>query len=208
MPGPMPKPCPLIPVAIVRPGSAATRSITGTTSGIVSIIPAQAALSLGRLTGSMKDKAARGEEFLPEDREFHLLLMQTTGNDLAVQLTGAFWDVHAIAAHALEPVQEPVPELTTTAHAHIKIVEALEQGDAALLQMAIEEHYQPIRDRIKEISQRHACHEWQQDRAEHHQEGNEQGQRNAPEKGLPLEAGAVDGCRHGAFLFGTTEHQR
>ena len=47
-PGPMPKPCPHMPVAITKPGSDATRSITGTTSGMVSIIPAQAALSLGR----------------------------------------------------------------------------------------------------------------------------------------------------------------
>jgi DNA-binding FadR family transcriptional regulator len=111
---------------------------------IIDKLTPQAALTMGRLTGLMKEKAARGEEFLPEDREFHLLLMQTTGNDLAVQLTGAFWDVHAIAARALEPVHD----LTTTAQAHVKIVEAIEQGDAALLRTAIDEHYQPIRDRI------------------------------------------------------------
>ena len=39
--GPMPNPCPLMPVARVSPGSAATTSTTGTASGITSIIPAQ-----------------------------------------------------------------------------------------------------------------------------------------------------------------------
>ena len=48
IPGPMPKPCPLIPVAITRPGIAAAWSITGTISGIVSIIPAQTVRSFGR----------------------------------------------------------------------------------------------------------------------------------------------------------------
>ena len=111
---------------------------------IVDRLTPQAALTLSRLTGRMKEKAARDEEFPAEDREFHLLLMQTTGNDLAVQLTGAFWDVHAIAAGALEPVED----LPTTADAHVRILEAIEQGDTALLRTAIEEHYRPIRARM------------------------------------------------------------
>ena len=43
--GPIPNPCPDMPVPMVRPGKPGARSTTGTRSGIVSIIPAQTALS-------------------------------------------------------------------------------------------------------------------------------------------------------------------
>lgn len=100
--------------------------------------------SMRQLTHTMHEKAARGEEFLAEDREFHLLLMQTTGNALAVQLTGAFWDVHAIALGAL-PGSTDLPQ---TADAHVAVLDAIGASDSDRLRTAIVSHYAPIRDRM------------------------------------------------------------
>ncbi|OEV11715.1 GntR family transcriptional regulator [Streptomyces nanshensis] len=100
--------------------------------------------SLRRLTATMHEKAARGEEFLAEDREFHLLLMRATGNALAVQLTGAFWDVHAIALRAVPGSTD----LAQTAAGHVAVVDAIAAGDSALLRRAIVAHYAPIRERL------------------------------------------------------------
>ncbi len=96
------------------------------------------------LTSAMHDKAAREEDFATEDRAFHLLLMETTGISLAVQLTGAFWDVHAIASSSLTGRTD----LATTADAHTAIVDALEGRDAAALRAAVVRHYDPIRERM------------------------------------------------------------
>ncbi|MGV9800307.1 FadR/GntR family transcriptional regulator [Mycobacterium sp. NPDC003449] len=103
----------------------------------------QAALSMRRLTEAMAEKAARGQEFAAEDRGFHLLLMQTTGS-LAVGMTGAFWDVHALATQSLGPPDD----LPGTVQAHVAILDAIESGDAERLRTAIRAHYVPIRERM------------------------------------------------------------
>ena len=82
--------------------------------------------------------------FPPEDRAFHLLLMETTGNSLAVDLTGAFWDVHALAARSLGPAND----LQATVDAHVAILDAIENGDPELLRAAIRAHYIPVRERM------------------------------------------------------------
>jgi DNA-binding FadR family transcriptional regulator len=104
----------------------------------------QAALTMRRLTATMAEKAARGEEFPDEDRAFHLLLMETTCNSLAVDLTGAFWDVHALASRSLGPAKD----LKATVDAHVAILDAIEKGDPELLRDAIRAHYAPVRERM------------------------------------------------------------
>ncbi|MDV3124165.1 FadR family transcriptional regulator [Mycobacterium sp. 21AC1] len=103
----------------------------------------QAALSMRRLTEAMAEKAARGEEFPAEDREFHLLLMETSGA-LAVGMTGAFWDVHALASRSLGPPDD----LQETVDGHVAILDAIEMGDADQLRKAISAHYAPVRERM------------------------------------------------------------
>lgn len=99
---------------------------------------------LRTLADEMAAHAAKGEGFLAEDRAFHLILMQPTGNELAVQLTGAFWDVHSIISTGLAPVTD----LESTARAHVAIVEAVASRDTATLRAAIVRHYDPIRARL------------------------------------------------------------
>jgi DNA-binding FadR family transcriptional regulator len=99
---------------------------------------------LRELTVEMKEMAERDEEFTAADREFHLLLVQSTGNSLAVQLTGAFWDVHAIATSTLPGHTD----LRATADAHVTILDAISAGDPKALRDAIVHHYDPIRERM------------------------------------------------------------
>lgn len=98
---------------------------------------------LRRITDAMAAKADVGEEFSAEDREFHMLLMQASG-PLAIDMTGAFWDVHALAYRSLGPLED----LKSTVAAHVAILDAIEDGAAERLRAAIRAHYAPIRERM------------------------------------------------------------
>lgn len=100
------------------------------------------------LGAAMRAKEEAGEEFRAEDREFHLVLLGAAGNSLAVQLTGAFWDVHAIALEALPPAPAGAPGDLTTAQAHEAIVAALQARDADRLVARVRDHYLPVRARL------------------------------------------------------------
>ncbi|WP_300682869.1 FadR/GntR family transcriptional regulator [Nocardioides sp.] len=105
---------------------------------------------LQELAGGMLAKAQRGEEFIEIDRAFHLALMEPLANSLLLQLTGAFWDVHAIVAPGLPTRAD---NLLLTARLHQNIAERVAVGDATGLREAIAAHYQPIRSTISsEIS--------------------------------------------------------
>lgn len=104
----------------------------------------QSLLTLRRLTATMKENAGRGDEFTAEDRSFHLMLMEASGNALAVQLTGAFWDVHAIATNQLGEQGD----LVRSADAHGAILDAIESGDVEAVREAIRAHYGPVRQRM------------------------------------------------------------
>lgn len=100
-----------------------------------------------RLAEEMMANAKQGKEFLEQDRAFHLILIEPTGNQLAVQLTGAFWDIHSIVSIGLSPISD----LEQTAQAHLDIVDAAASRDVAALQHAITRHYDPIRARLPQL---------------------------------------------------------
>ncbi|MEO7236447.1 MAG: GntR family transcriptional regulator [Lapillicoccus sp.] len=106
---------------------------------------------LEAVVSRMDRRAKAGEQFFAEDREFHLLLVQPAVNDLVVQLTGAFWDIHSIVAPRRDPGRA---ELRRTAQAHSAIVEAAVTGDVLQLTNAIRMHYEPIRARIRQVLER------------------------------------------------------
>ncbi|MFB9718296.1 FadR/GntR family transcriptional regulator [Planobispora longispora] len=99
------------------------------------------------LAEQMAECAARGESFIEQDREFHLLLMEPLGNELLTQLTAAFWDVHAIVAPSLDTTPESVRE---TVEAHRAIARAVMARDVAAFVRAVEAHYAPVRDNLRE----------------------------------------------------------
>ncbi len=112
---------------------------------IVTRLTPQSALGLRRLTDAMRDHASRDEDLSADDRAFHLLLTETTGNALAVQLTGAFWEIYAISAAAIGTTSD---DPLDTAASHAAIVDAIEAGDVDALRRSIIEHYDPIRRRL------------------------------------------------------------
>lgn len=103
------------------------------------------------LTDRMVARAAAGEEFFEEDRDFHMVLVEPLGNDLVTQLTGAFWDIHARVA---APRWASDQVLVDSAANHKAIVAAIAAGDIELVRQAIRIHYGPIRNRVAELTGR------------------------------------------------------
>lgn len=101
---------------------------------------------LSALAEAMHDLAERGKPYIEEDREFHLLLLRPLGNELVVQLTGAFWEVQSRVAPTLAVTEQ---DWLRTADAHTEIVAATAAGDLDRLHAAIEEHYAPVKDHIR-----------------------------------------------------------
>jgi DNA-binding FadR family transcriptional regulator len=102
--------------------------------------------SLSDLVEQMRERAEAGKTFVDQDRAFHLLLMEPIGSQLVSQLTGAFWDVHAMVAPLLEPTDE---DTRTTVDAHAAIVDAAAAGDVPAFVEAIAAHYRPVRSQLE-----------------------------------------------------------
>ncbi|SDQ33816.1 DNA-binding transcriptional regulator, FadR family [Thermostaphylospora chromogena] len=119
----------------------------GLAASIVSAFDDDLRSELSRLADQMDERAKAGEPFIEQDREFHLLLMKPLGNELIIQLTAAFWDVHAIVAPTLHTTPESVRE---TVAAHHAIVEAAAAGDRERFIAAVEAHYAPVRRHLRE----------------------------------------------------------
>ncbi|KNX38166.1 FadR/GntR family transcriptional regulator [Luteipulveratus halotolerans] len=105
---------------------------------------------LSALAHSMRDLAEQGKPYIEQDREFHLLLLEPLGNELVVQLTGAFWEVQSRVAPSLAVTEE---SWLRTANAHIEIVSATAARDLDRLHAAIEEHYAPVKEHIRLLAQ-------------------------------------------------------
>ncbi|MBO1754544.1 FadR/GntR family transcriptional regulator [Allobranchiibius sp. CTAmp26] len=103
---------------------------------------------LGDLARQMKTLAKEGKPYIEQDRQFHLLLLEPLGNHLVVQLTGAFWEVQARVAPSLDVAPA---DWLRTANAHVEIVDSAAAGDLERLRNAIEEHYAPIRNHIRNL---------------------------------------------------------
>ncbi|GGB44250.1 transcriptional regulator [Flexivirga endophytica] len=104
---------------------------------------------LADLAQQMCDLADRGKPYVEQDRAFHLLLLQPIGNELVVQLTGAFWEVQSRVATTLDVSDR---NWQRTAHAHVEIVDAAAAHDLDRLQLAIEEHYAPVKEQIRTLA--------------------------------------------------------
>jgi DNA-binding FadR family transcriptional regulator len=119
----------------------------GLATSIIAALDNTLCADLGELVDQMAERAAGGETFIEQDREFHLLLMEPLGNELVTQLTAAFWDVHAIVAPTMHATPESVRE---TVAAHRAIVEAAQARDTGRLVAAITAHYAPVRRHLEE----------------------------------------------------------
>ncbi|WP_232547102.1 FadR/GntR family transcriptional regulator [Propioniciclava soli] len=91
---------------------------------------------------AMADAAGRGESFSSEDRTFHLTLAERLGNDLYGEIVAAFWDIHMTVAPRLGLAGPR--DLTDTALAHERMLDAAIAGDIDAYRAAVVDHYTPI----------------------------------------------------------------
>ena len=92
---------------------------------------------------NMKEKAVLGEAFVQEDREFHRILAESTGNALLEQLLVAFWDLYENSK--METQHENLKEVAAQ---HEEILDALTKQDIDRLTMLMEEQFKDSRYRI------------------------------------------------------------
>lgn len=109
---------------------------------LVETMREQAHPDLDALVEEMVAHAADGQTFAEADRRFHTMLLDCTGNQLAGQLVGAFWDVHTAV---LPKLGLALPaDLTQTAQAHGRMVRAAEAADLEGYRQAVRDHYAPL----------------------------------------------------------------
>ncbi|MDN5570877.1 MAG: GntR family transcriptional regulator [Propionibacteriaceae bacterium] len=92
---------------------------------------------------AMTHAAARGVGFTDEDRTFHLTLGERLGNTLYGEIVAAFWDIHMSVAPRLGLAG--ARDLTDTALAHERMLDAAIAGDLDAYREAVIDHYAPIR---------------------------------------------------------------
>lgn len=97
---------------------------------------------LAELVAQMLAHAAAGRTFLQEDRRFHTELLAPVGNQLAVQLVAAFWDIHSAVLPRLGLA--PPADIIRTAQAHGDMLDAAIAGDVAAYRAATTAHYDPL----------------------------------------------------------------
>lgn len=94
------------------------------------------------LVAEMAELSDRGESFAGQDRRFHRLLAQQSGNQLMTDLIDAFWAVHT---QMLTNQGVPTPDdIRNTAQAHGAMLRAAQSGDVNAFRVAVSEHYAPL----------------------------------------------------------------
>lgn len=99
--------------------------------------------AMGRQVRGMKERAARGELFVEEDRNFHRILYESTGNALLEQLLTAFNDLYNASHIELSP-----PDGVLVASQHAEMLEALTRRDLESLTRMLKQQFVDIRGRI------------------------------------------------------------
>lgn len=97
---------------------------------------------LRELVDRMVACAEEEKPFLSEDRQFHTALLAPVGNQLAVQLVTAFWDIHTAVLPKLD-LALPA-DLRQTANAHGDLYRSAQKGDGESYRRAVIDHYEPL----------------------------------------------------------------
>lgn len=102
---------------------------------------------LQALLDRMQARAALGEGFPEEDREFHRVLFRELGNSTFLRMLDIFWLAFRRAAESETELVDVDPR--GTFEGHRRIVEAVEAGDEEKARRALEDHYRAIRERFR-----------------------------------------------------------
>ena len=117
---------------------------TGTVERAVAAITDESLAELEGVVARMGERAARGEAFPDEDRQFHRLVFRGMGNETFLRLLDVFWLAFQSASQVLD--DDPHPERTW--RDHVAILEAIAARDSGRAREALERHYAGITDRL------------------------------------------------------------
>ncbi len=105
--------------------------------------------ALAEIVAAMRQKAAEGEAFLPEDIAFHARIFWKLGNQFLLRLFDIFWKVSSAlqsSGHLLPPDRLSLNEVCNH---HARIVEALARRDEAAARDALQYHFTYARAELK-----------------------------------------------------------
>ncbi len=109
-------------------------------------LDAEQALALDETLEGMRSKAAQGESFPEEDRQFHRTLFQKVDNTILLGLIDVFW-LAASKASQHQNLADPQP--MSTYRDHVAIVEAVKARRVDGARVALDRHYAGINERIE-----------------------------------------------------------
>lgn len=92
----------------------------------------------------MEERAARGEQFVEQDKAFHRILFEPLGNRLLSNLLGVFWDVYRSIYDAVD-TDPRATQPAKTAQDHRDILDAVKAKDIATARSLISSHFDGIR---------------------------------------------------------------
>jgi len=93
----------------------------------------------------MQKKAARGENFIEEDREFHRALFSGLKNEILLRLLDTFWLTYTKAAEHSD-IQPTYP--MRVALDHVAVLDAVLSGDVVEAKTTLERHYVGIVEQL------------------------------------------------------------
>jgi DNA-binding FadR family transcriptional regulator len=138
-----------LPYGLAAAGTGMGEILTAREAMEVGLMPAVARLNpqvelarCARLADEMTQLEARGESIAEVDKQFHLLLYRALGNPLVDNLIEVFWELFTRLNHAI-----PVPPEGARGQAHLRIIRALQAGDAEAGIAAMQQHFDDIRQR-------------------------------------------------------------
>ncbi|MFD0704507.1 FadR/GntR family transcriptional regulator [Alloscardovia venturai] len=105
---------------------------------------------LREITRQMDAESAEGHTFLEQDSEFHTTMMRHVHNAISKQLAQSLWLVHMAVVPALKA--DITADLKHTAQAHLDILNAAIAGDEDAYRIALETHYAPIEEIIRQLN--------------------------------------------------------
>ncbi|GAA4417378.1 FadR/GntR family transcriptional regulator [Georgenia halophila] len=143
-----------LPYGLADSGRALDEILTAREAMETGLMPALVRLGVqedltrcAELATEMSRLEAQGKSYAEVDRAFHLSLYQPLHNPLVDNLIELFWELYSRLGDAI-----PAPE-HDRGEAHLTIVRALQDGDAAASVARMQEHFDDLRSRAARLQQ-------------------------------------------------------
>lgn len=117
---------------------------TGLIGLAIHAVTEQHLAALEQCVSAMEERAARGESFIEQDKDFHRILFEPLDNRLLSNLLGVFWDVYRTIYDAID-TDPQITQPVKTAQDHRDILDAVRKQDITTARALISEHFHGIR---------------------------------------------------------------